>query len=80
MRDGFASLNWPYPVGYGAEKEVDSDVLILGGGLAGCFAAISAVRQGAKVALVDKAGTKRSGSAGSGIDHWMNAATIPVLK
>ncbi|MGD0660204.1 MAG: FAD-dependent oxidoreductase [Syntrophorhabdales bacterium] len=80
MRDGFASLNWPYPVGYGAEKEVDSDVLILGGGLAGCFAAISAVRQGAKVALVDKAGTKRSGSAGSGIDHWMNAATNPCSQ
>lgn len=80
MGDNFASLSWPYPVRYTVEKEVDSDVLIIGGGLAGCFAAISAVKQGAKVTLVDKAGTKRSGSAGSGIDHWLNAATNPCSQ
>lgn len=30
------------------------DFVVIGGGLAGCFAAIAAARQGAKVALVDK--------------------------
>ena len=26
-------LEWPYPVRYGAENEVSTDVLILGGGI-----------------------------------------------
>jgi succinate dehydrogenase/fumarate reductase flavoprotein subunit len=69
---------WPYPVEYGEETRVDADVLVLGGGLAGCFAAISAARKGLKVALVEKACTIHSGAAGSGIDHWMACPSNPA--
>ena len=31
---------WPYPIRYGEVKEVTSDVLVIGGGVAGCRAAI----------------------------------------
>ena len=66
------ALEWPYPVQYGEERKVHTDVLVLGGGIAGCWAAISAARNGAKVAIVEKGATIRSGSGGSGCDHWMN--------
>ena len=56
---------------------VDTDVLIIGGGLAGCMAAIRASEFGLKVTLVEKSNTSRSGQAGSGIDHlW---AYIPPV-
>ena len=48
---------------------VDSDVLIIGGGLAGCMAAIKASEYGATVTLVEKANTLASGCAGTGVDH-----------
>ncbi len=73
-------LEWPYPVNYGKEKEVNADVLILGGGLAGCHAAINATRMRAKVVIVDKASVIRSGSGGAGIDHWHDACTNPCCK
>jgi len=38
---------WPYPVNYGKENEVITDVLIIGGGVAGCHAAVIAARKGA---------------------------------
>ena len=57
---------WPYKNEYGQTETVEADVLVLGGGLAGCFAAISAARKGKKVILVEKGATKRSGSAGTG--------------
>jgi succinate dehydrogenase/fumarate reductase flavoprotein subunit len=53
-------------------EEIDADVLVLGGGIAGCWAAISAAREGARVALVEKGATIASGSGGSGCDHWLN--------
>ena len=62
---------WPYAVNYGKEKEIETDVLIIGGGLAGCYAAISAAKKGMSVAVVEKGAVIRSGSAGSGIDHWL---------
>ena len=68
---------WPYPVNYGKENEVAADVLIIGGGIAGCHAAISAVKRGAKVAVVEKATTLRSGAGGDGVDHWHLACTNP---
>ena len=47
---------------------VETDVLIIGGGLAGCMAAIKAAEgQGLKVTLVDKSNTVASGCAASGI-------------
>jgi len=64
-------MEWPYPVRYDVKNEVAVDVLVLGGGPAGCMAAISAAKKGLKVALLDKANPKRSGG-GSGFDHWLN--------
>ena len=43
---------WPYPVRYEQEQGIETDVLVLGGGIAGCWAAISAARKGVRVALV----------------------------
>jgi len=71
---------WPYPVNYGKENEVSADVLILGGGLAGCHAAINAAKGGAKVVVVEKGAVIRSGAAGAGIDHWGSALTNPCCK
>ena len=73
-------LSWPYPIRYREETEVSADVLVLGGGLAGCFAAISAARKGLKVVLVDKSCTIHSGAAGTGIDHWMGCPANPASK
>ncbi len=74
-------LAWPYPVRWNEKTEVDGiDVLVLGGGVAGCWAAISAAEQGARVTLVEKGATIRSGASGSGCDHWESAATNPCSK
>ena len=70
--------DWPYPVRFDQEQEIDTDVLVIGGGIAGCWAAISAARQGLKVALVEKGDTVRSGAGGPGCDHWCNAPTNPL--
>ena len=58
--------------------DLETDVLIIGGGLAGCMAAIKAAEsEGVRVILVDKSNTIRSGCAASGIDHtW---AYIPPI-
>ncbi len=48
---------------------IDTDVLIIGGGLAGCMAAIKARESGLGVTIVEKANTMSSGCAGTGIDH-----------
>lgn len=72
--------NWPYTVDYQKEHEISSDVLVLGGGIAGCWSAISAARKGAKVVLVDKGATKTSGAGGSGVDHWHAAVTNPACN
>lgn len=57
---------------------VETDVLVIGGGLAGCMAAIKASEEeGIRITLVDKSNTIRSGCAASGIDHtW---AYIPPV-
>jgi len=71
---------WPYPIRYDEEQEIDTDVLIIGGGIAGCWAAISAARKGLRVAMLEKGATERSGGGGSGCDHWHEAATNPLSK
>jgi succinate dehydrogenase/fumarate reductase flavoprotein subunit len=48
---------------------VETDVLIIGGGLAGCMAAIKAAEQDVSVTIAEKADTRASGCAGTGIDH-----------
>jgi succinate dehydrogenase/fumarate reductase flavoprotein subunit len=68
---------WPYPVKFGEETEYDVDVVVLGGGIAGCWAAITAARNGAKVAIMDKGDIRRSGSGGPGCDHWCNVPANP---
>jgi succinate dehydrogenase/fumarate reductase flavoprotein subunit len=70
--------DWPYPVRYDQEQEIDADVLVIGGGIAGCWAAISAARQGLNVVLVEKGDTIRSGAGGPGCDHWCNAPANPL--
>ncbi|MDR0839551.1 MAG: FAD-dependent oxidoreductase [Oscillospiraceae bacterium] len=71
---------WPYPVSYGKENVVEADVLIVGGGVAGCRAAIAARQKGASVVVADRGFSKRSGSGGAGVDHWHGAVTNPCSK
>jgi len=65
-------MRWPYPIRYEVENEAETDVLVLGGGVSGCWAAISAARKGVRVAIVEKAEVRLSGGGGAGCDHWMN--------
>ncbi len=71
---------WPYPLEYGNEKIIESDVLVIGGGVAGCRAAIAALKRGATVAVADRGFSKRSGEGGAGVDHWHGAVTNPCSK
>lgn len=48
---------------------VETDVLIIGGGLAGCMGAIKASEYGGRITIAEKSNTVCSGSAGFGIDH-----------
>ena len=74
------NYQWPYDNEMNQEERLESDVLVLGGGMAGCYAAIAAARRGKKVVLVEKGATVRSGSAGSGVDHWESACTNPCSE
>jgi succinate dehydrogenase/fumarate reductase flavoprotein subunit len=49
--------------------QIETDVLVIGGGLAGCMAAIKASESGVKVTIAEKSNTLSSGCAGTGIDH-----------
>ena len=71
---------WPYKNELGEVEKSSFDVLVLGGGIAGCYAAIAAARGGKSVAIVEKGAIERSGSAGSGVDHWESACTNPCSK
>jgi succinate dehydrogenase/fumarate reductase flavoprotein subunit len=53
---------------------INTDVLVVGGGIAGCMAGIRARQCGVDVVLAEKANTKRSGSAGTGVDHFWTYA------
>jgi len=53
-----------------ADKIVETDVLVMGGGIGGCPAAAKAADKGLRVTLIEKAKTDRSGCAGAGIDHY----------
>ena len=67
------------------ENTIKTDVLVIGGGIAGCFAAIKAKERGVDVTLVDKGYVGRSGATpfaahfvvfnpewGHDLDGWMN--------
>ena len=71
------------------EHVVETDVLVIGGGMAGCFAAIKAKGSGVEVILVDKGYVSNSGSTpfassyavfnpewGHKLDDWINQHTI----
>ena len=49
--------------------EHSCDIVVVGGGLAGCMAAIRAAELNDNVILVDKSNPERSGCAATGIDH-----------
>ena len=72
-----------------AEHHYESDVLVIGGGLAGCFAAIKAREQGVDVILVDKGYVGKTGGSpyagdtmvfntdwGHDLDAWMEQASV----
>ncbi len=80
LREEGQPPRWPYPVHFGKEQEIDTDILVIGGGIAGCWAAISAARQGLRVALVEKGDTVRSGAGGPGCDHWCDAPANPLSR
>jgi succinate dehydrogenase/fumarate reductase flavoprotein subunit len=73
-------MQWPYPIEWEETSSISTDVLVLGGGIAGCWAAIGAAKRGASVVLVEKGATVRSGAGGSGCDHWELAATNPCSR
>jgi succinate dehydrogenase/fumarate reductase flavoprotein subunit len=52
-------------------KRIETDVLCIGGGIAGLMAAIRAAECGSRVLVVEKANTLYSGSGGLGNDHFM---------
>jgi succinate dehydrogenase/fumarate reductase flavoprotein subunit len=64
-------MRWPEP-GSSSEWEVhrEADVLVLGGGPAGTWAAWNAASAGARVVLADKGYCGTSGAALSGVTHW----------
>jgi succinate dehydrogenase/fumarate reductase flavoprotein subunit len=62
------SLRWPS----GGPTELVADVLVVGGGVAGCMAAIQARDAGADVLIADKAKfLERAGSVAGGVDQFM---------
>ncbi len=80
IQQNASRLEWPYPIRYGKENHITTDVLIIGGGVAGCHAAINATRRGAKVVVIDKGPVRRSGCSGAGVDHWHAACTNPCSR
>lgn len=53
------------------KQVIETDVLVVGGGIAGLMAAISAADQGVRVVVAEKANTRRSGSGATGNDHFV---------
>ena len=54
-----------------APLQLDADVLVIGGGLAGTWAAVAAAREGARVVLAEKGYCGTSGvTASAGPGHW----------
>lgn len=52
-------------------KIIKTDFLIIGGGIAGLEAALTAAGLGVDVAVAEKADTRRSGNGANGNDHYM---------
>ncbi len=71
-------VDWPYELKYGTVNRVKTDVLVIGGGIAGPWAAIEAARRGARVTLIEESDNLSSGP--SGCDHWGPALDNPCAK
>ena len=52
------------------DKFTETDLLVIGGGIAGCCIAAKAAETGLSVTILEKSHTRRSGNAGQGIDHY----------
>lgn len=53
-------------------QTIEADVAIIGGGVAGCLAALGAYEVGATVVICEKGGIiERSGSVAAGVDHYI---------
>lgn len=52
-------------------NHIETDVLVIGGGVAGLNAAIAAAEKGAQVVVMDKGKIERSGDIGGGVDHFL---------
>ncbi len=74
---GRTKVKWPYELNYDRVNHVTVDVLVVGGGLAGCSGGMAAARRGAKGAVADKAPIRRSGNGGAGMDHWNSVFDNP---
>lgn len=62
-------------VSHPGTQTIDTDVLVIGGGVAGCLAAIGAREMNARVAVVDKGGLlERCGSVAAGVDQILAVA------
>lgn len=55
----------------GLGRVIETDILVLGSGAAGCGAAIGARENGVRVVVVDKGKLESSGCLGGGNDHFM---------
>ena len=77
---GCTPAQWPYPIRYDVENRIETDVLIVGGGISGSMAGIRAARRGVRVAVVDKAPIDISGCGGTGLDHYLNCISNPDCK
>lgn len=53
------------------QRILDTDILIVGGGIAGLMAAICAGEQGIATIVAEKAHVRRSGSGATGNDHFL---------
>ena len=74
---GSVPAKWPYPIKYGEENRIETDVLVIGAGVSGAMAALKAARRGVKVAVIDKAPINVSGSGGAGLDHYGGCFSNP---
>lgn len=53
------------------QRILDTDILIVGGGIAGLMAAICGGEQGIATIVAEKAHVRRSGSGATGNDHFL---------
>ena len=53
------------------EKTIDTDILVVGGGIGGLMASICAGQEGLSTIVAEKAHVRRSGSGATGNDHFL---------